>query len=113
MDGMTLGDKHAKLSFSGWAWAPDARKRDNLEAPVGPRHGGRPLFASPALLIQENPDLLTAIETQRHDEALGATKNRTGTEKNVDFTGCCFEARFLMFFGPISMPRVPGMCMKL
>ena len=70
MDGMALGDKHAKLSFSGWAWAPDARKRDNLEAPVGPRHGGRPLFASPALLIQENPDLLTAIETQRHDEAV-------------------------------------------
>ena len=61
---MALGDKHAKLSFSGWPWAPDARKRDNLEAPVAPRHGGIPLFASPALLIQENLDLLMAIKSR-------------------------------------------------
>ena len=70
MDGMALGDNHAKLSFSGWPWAPDARKRDNLEAPVAPRHGGVQLFASPALLIQENLELLMAIESQRNDEAV-------------------------------------------
>ena len=67
---MALGDKHVKLSFSGWPWAPDARKRGNLEAPVAPRHGGIPLFTNPALLIQENLDLLMAIKSQRHEEAV-------------------------------------------
>ena len=44
LDGMALGDKHAKLSFLRWLLAPDARKRDTLEAPVAPRHGEIPLF---------------------------------------------------------------------
>ena len=76
MDGMALGDNHAKLSFYGWPWAPDARKRDNLEVPVAPRYGGIPLFASPALLIQENLDLLMATRCQRHGEAVHNVSNR-------------------------------------
>ena len=40
------------------------------EAPVAPRHGEIPLFASSALLIQENLDLLMAIRSQRHEEAI-------------------------------------------
>ena len=35
-----------------------------------PRHGGILLFASPALLIQENLDLLMAIKFKRHEEAV-------------------------------------------
>ena len=46
---MALGENHAKLSFSGWRI---------------------PLVASPALLIQENLDLLIAITFQRHEEAV-------------------------------------------
>ena len=76
MDGMALGDNHAKLSFSGWPWAPDARKRDNLEVPVAPRYGGIPLFANPALLIQENLGLLLAIKCQRHEEAVHNVSKR-------------------------------------
>ena len=115
---MALGDKHAKLSFSGWLWAPDARKRNSLEASVSPRHGGIPLFASPALLTQESLRLLMAKKSQRHEEAVHnvgkkAAKNRTRTEKNVDFPGCCFQARFLISFGPISMPKIPGMRMRV
>ena len=67
---MALGYKHAKLSFSGWRGAPDARKPITLKRQWGPGMVGDRFFASPALLIQENPDLLTAIETQRHDEAV-------------------------------------------
>ena len=67
---MVLGDKQSKLSFSGWPWAPDARKRNNLEAPVAPRHGGMPIFATIALLIQENLDVLMAIKSRRHEEAV-------------------------------------------
>ena len=52
------------------ALAPDARKRDNLEAPVAPRHDGIQLFASPALLTQDNLDLLMAMKSQRHEEAV-------------------------------------------
>ena len=86
---------------------PDARKRDNLEAPVGPRHGGRPLFASPALLIQENADLLTAIESQRHDEAVHNVgkrlpKTKPEQKKTLIFQVVTFKLDFL-----------PGMCMKL
>ena len=44
MGGMALGDKHAKLSISGWPEAPDARKRDIREVPVAPRHGEIPLL---------------------------------------------------------------------
>ena len=76
MDGKALSDKHAKLSFSRWPWAPDTRKRDNLEAPVAPRHGGIPFFASPSLLIQENLDLLMAARCQRHGEAVHNVSNR-------------------------------------
>ena len=76
MDSVGLGDNHVKWSFSGWPWAPDARKRDNLEAPVAPRHGGIPLFASPVLLIQENLDLLMAIKSQRHEEAVHNVSKR-------------------------------------
>ena len=82
---MALGDKHAKLSFSGWPWAPDARKRNNLEAPVAHRHGGIPLFASPALLTRENLDLLMAIKSQRHEEAVhnvGKRLPKTKPEQN-------------------------------
>ena len=50
LNGMALGDKHAKLSFSGWPWAPDARKRDILEVPAAPRHGEIPLFVNPGLM---------------------------------------------------------------
>ena len=100
MDGMALGDKHAKLSFSGWPWAPDARKRNNLEAPVAPRHRGIPVFASPALLIQENLDFLMAITSQWNEEAVhnvGKKLLKTELEQqNVDFPGCCFQVRFLM-----------------
>ena len=71
-----MGDTYAKPSFSGWPWAPDARKRDNLEVPVAPRYGGIPLFASPALLIQENLDLLMATRCQRHGEAVHNVSNR-------------------------------------
>ena len=60
------------------------------EAPVAPRHGEIPLFASSALLIQENLDLLMAIRSQRHEEAIHHVckrlpRNGTGTEKNTDF----------------------------
>ena len=50
--------------------APDARKRDIREVPLAPRHGEIPLFASSALLIEENLDLLMAIRSQRHEEAV-------------------------------------------
>ena len=76
LNGMALGDKHAKLSFSGWPWAPDARKRDNLEVPVAPRYGGIPLSASPALLIQENLSLLLGIKCQRHEEVVHNVSKR-------------------------------------
>ena len=73
---MALGDNHAKLTFSGWPWAPDARKRGDLEVPVAPRHCGIPLFASPALLSQENLDFLMATRCQRHGEAVHNVSNR-------------------------------------
>ena len=82
---MALGDKHANLSFSGWPWAPNARKRANLEAPVAPGHGGVTLFASPAFLTRENLDLLMAIKSQRHEEAVhnvGKRLPKTEPEQN-------------------------------
>ena len=77
---MALGDKHAKLLFAGWPWAPDARKRNNLEAAVVPRHRGIPVFASPALLIQENLDFLMALTSQRHEEVHNVGKRLPKTE---------------------------------
>ena len=83
MDGIALGDNHAKLSFPGWPWAPVARKRVNLEVAVAPRYGGIPLLASPALLIQENLGLLMAIKCQRHEEAVhNVGKRLPKTEPN-------------------------------
>ena len=69
------------------------------EAPVAPRHGEIPLFASSALLIQENLDLLMAIRSQRHEEAIHHVcqrlpKNGTGTEKNTDFPRFTFKLDF-------------------
>ena len=49
---------------------PNARKHDILEAPVAPRHGEIPLVASPALLTQENLDLLMAMKSQGHEKAV-------------------------------------------
>ena len=96
---MALGDNHAKLSFSGWPWAPDARKRDNLEAPVAPRYGGIPLFASPALLIQENLDLLMAIKCQRHEEAVhNVGKRLPKTEPEQKKTQTFQDAAFKLDF---------------
>ena len=40
------------------------------EVPVAPKHGEIALFASSALLIQENLDLLMAIRSQRHEEVV-------------------------------------------
>ena len=67
---MALGDKHATLSFSGWPWAPDARKRGILETPVAPRHGEIIFFASPGPPAQENLALLMAISSQRREKAV-------------------------------------------
>ena len=69
------------------------------EAPVAPRHGEIPLFASSALLIQENLDLLMAIRSQKHEEAIHHVcqrlpKNGTGTEKNTDFPRFTFKLDF-------------------
>ena len=70
LDSMALGDKHAKLSFSGWPWAPDARKRGILETPVAPRHDEIIFFASPGPPAQENLALLMAISAQRRKKAV-------------------------------------------
>ena len=58
-----------------------------------------------------------AITFQRHKEAAHNTSKKLPKvepeQKNTDFPRCCFQARFCMSFGLISMPKVLGMFTKL
>ena len=115
---MALGDKHAKLSFSRWPWAPDARKRENLEARVALRHGGIALFASPALLIRESLDLLITVTFQSHKEVADntskklRTKNGTGTETTQTFPDVAFKLDFDCLFDAKGARNVHKMVRK-
>ena len=115
---MALGDKHATLSFSGWPWAPDARKRGILETPVAPRHGEIIFFASPGPPAQENLALLMAISSQRREKAVQnlfkrLPKTEPGHKKTQTFADLALKLDFECLLNGVSTPTVPGICANM
>jgi hypothetical protein len=114
---MALGDKHATLSFSGWPWAPDARKRGILETPVAPRHGEIIFFASPGPPAQENLALLMAISSQTRkggpELVQKTTKNRARKQKTQTFADLALKLDFECLLNGVSTPTVPGICANM
>ena len=113
---MALGDKDAKLSFSGWPWAPDARKRDNLEAPVAPRHSEiRTTFCKSRASSTRKPcpfdgHIVPDSRKGSPEPVQKATRNGTRIRKTQTFVDLAFKLDFERLLDGFSTPKVPGMC---
>ena len=115
---MALGDKHATLSFSGWPWAPDARKRGILETPVAPRHGEIIFFCEPRASNSRKPrpfDSHIVPEARKGGPELvqKTTKNRTRTQKTQTFADLALKLDFECLLNGVSTPTVPGICANM